>query len=93
MTVRVQIPGAFRVHTAGQKTVSVEGLTVGEVLQALVSAHPSLKPQLYAPSGDLRRYINVFRGDDDIRALEHLATAVHDGQTLVIIPAISGGSQ
>ena len=93
MTVRVQIPGAFRVHTAGQKTVSVEGLTVGEVLQALVSAHPSLKPQLYAPNGDLRRYINVFRGDDDIRAHDELATTVNDGDTLVLIPAISGGSR
>ena len=93
MTVRVQIPGAFRVHTAGQKTVSLEGGTVGQVLAALIAAHPALKPQLYAPNGDLRRYINVFRGDLDIRALEHLATAVEDGDTLVIIPAISGGGR
>ena len=91
MSVQIQIPGAFREHAGGLKAVSVEGATVGEALRALVTAHPALTPQLYAPNGDLRRYINVFLGDEDIRALEHLATALKDGETLIIIPAISGG--
>ncbi len=84
----IRIPGAVRVRAGGLKTFTVEVTTVGEALQALVKASPRPHTQLEAPNGDLRRHINVFAGDEDIRSLEHL---VKDGETLIINPAISGG--
>ncbi len=91
MPVRVQIPGAFRVHTGGLKTVEVEGATVADALLALTTAHPQLKAHLYGIDGGLRRYMNVFLNDEDIRSLGHLATPLRPTDTLVLIPAMSGG--
>ena len=71
--------------------MSVEGSTVGEVLKALDAAHPGFSDRLFDDSGALRRFVNVFVADDDVRYLDGLNTPVPDGETVSIIPAVAGG--
>jgi molybdopterin converting factor small subunit len=91
MSVTVRIPTQLRTLTGGSGQVSVEGSTVGEVLKALDGAHPGFGERLFDDVGDLRRFVNVFLADEDVRFLEGLATPVADGQTLSIVPAVAGG--
>lgn len=91
MSVTVRIPTTLRTLTGGQSEVSVEGATVADVLKALDSAHPGFADRLLDDEGGLRRFVNVFVADDDVRFLEGLATAVPDGETVSIIPAVAGG--
>lgn len=91
MAVTVTIPTALRQYAAGQAAISVAGGTIGEVLHGLVSAHPQLGRQLYNEQQQLRSFVNVYVGDEDIRYLQGLATPVPDGETVSIIPAIAGG--
>jgi molybdopterin converting factor small subunit len=69
----------------------VEGSTVGEVLKALDAAHPGFADRLFDESGALRRFVNVFLAEEDVRFLEGLDTPVTEGQTLSIVPAVAGG--
>ncbi len=69
----------------------VEGSTVGEALKALDGAHPGIAERLFDGSGGLRRFVNVFLAEEDVRFLEGLSTPVADGQTLSIVPAVAGG--
>ena len=64
---------------------------MGDVLKALDAAHPGLAERLFDEAGELRRFVNVFLADEDVRFLEGLATPVADGQTLSIVPAVAGG--
>jgi molybdopterin synthase sulfur carrier subunit len=91
MSVTVRVPTQLRTLTGGSGQVSVEGSTVGEVLKALDGAHPGFGERLFDDVGDLRRFVNVFLADEDVRFLEGLATPVADGQTLSIVPAVAGG--
>jgi len=91
MSVSIRIPTTLRTLTAGSSEVQVEGATVGEVLDALESAHPGFKERLIDDDGALRRFVNVFVADDDVRYLDGLATPVPDGETVAIIPAVAGG--
>jgi molybdopterin synthase sulfur carrier subunit len=91
MTVSVRIPTQLRTLTAGAGEVQVEGSTVGEVLHALDGAHPGFAPRLFDDDGGLRRFVNVFVADEDVRFLDGLATTVTDGQTVSIVPAVAGG--
>jgi molybdopterin converting factor small subunit len=91
MSVTVRIPTQLRTLTEGSGQVSVEGSTVGEVLKALDSAHPGFADRLFDESGELRRFVNVFLADEDVRFLDGLATPVADDQTLSIVPAVAGG--
>lgn len=91
MSVTVRIPTTLRTLTGGQSEVSVEGSTVGEVLKNLDAAHPGFADRLLDDEGGLRRFVNVFVADDDVRFLEQLATPVPDGETVAIIPAVAGG--
>lgn len=93
MSVKVRVPTTLRTLTAGQSEVEVEGATVGEVLANLDAAHPGFKDRLFDDEGGLRRFVNVFLADDDVRYLEGLDTKVPDGETLSIIPAVAGGSR
>jgi molybdopterin converting factor small subunit len=88
----VRIPPVLRASTGGQKQVEVAGATVRAVIGGLVAAHPGLTPQLLAADGDLNRFVNVFLNDTDIRHLDGLDTAVGDGDTLVLLPAMAGGA-
>ena len=88
----VKIPPVLRPSVGGEKQVAAEGANVGEVLNALASAHPQTQTQLFSAEGELNRYVNVYLNDEDVRVLDGLETAVGDGDTLVILPAMAGGS-
>lgn len=91
MAVTVRVPTTLRTLTGGQAEVSVDGSTVGEVLQALDAAHPGFADRIMDDQGGLRRFVNVFVADDDVRFLQQLETPVPDGETVAIIPAVAGG--
>jgi sulfur-carrier protein len=91
MSIKVRIPTQLRTLTGGAGEVSVEGSTVGEVLKALDAAHPGFADRLFDDAGGLRRFVNIFVADEDVRFLDGLATPVADGQTLSIVPAVAGG--
>lgn len=91
MSVRVRIPTPLRKFTAGEQTVDVEGSTVGEVLSNLTADHPELEAKIFGDDGDVRRFVNIFANDEDIRFQEELDTAVDDGDQVSIVPAIAGG--
>ncbi len=87
----VRIPPVLRPQTGGQPEVDAGGSTVGEVLRTLTAAYPDTEGQLFGPDGDLNRYVNVYLNDEDVRVLDGLDTAVSDGDTVVILPAMAGG--
>lgn len=91
MSVTVRIPTQLRTLTGGAGEVAVEGSTVGEVLKALDAAHPGMGERLFDDNGTLRRFVNVFLAEEDVRFLDNLGTAVADGQTVSIVPAVAGG--
>ncbi len=88
----VRIPPVLRPQAGGEAEVDATGSTVGEVLRALTSAHPDTESQLFGADGDLNRYVNVYLNDEDVRVLQGLETGVADGDTVVILPAMAGGS-
>lgn len=88
---KIKIPPVLRASVGGEKEVSASGENVGEVLQDLVDAHPTTKGQLFSEDGQLNRYVNVYLNDEDVRVLQGLETAVGEGDTLVILPAMAGG--
>jgi molybdopterin synthase sulfur carrier subunit len=87
----VRIPPVLRPQTGGRPEVEAGGSSVGEVLRALTAAHPDTEGQLFDPDGDLNRYVNVYLNDEDVRVLDGLDTAIADGDTVVILPAMAGG--
>ncbi|HUQ39487.1 MAG TPA: MoaD/ThiS family protein [Acidimicrobiales bacterium] len=92
MTI-VRVPTQLRPLTGGQAQVEVAHGTVREVLAGLESAHPGFAERLFDDNGGLRRFVNVFLSDEDIRFLQGLDTPVASGQTLSIVPAVAGGSR
>ena len=91
MAVEVRLPTILRPHVGGVAAVSAEGSTVGELFDGLVARYPSLKGQLVTESGDLHKFVNVYRNDDDIRYTGRLETPVADDDVVSIIPAVAGG--
>lgn len=91
MSATVRVPTTLRTLTAGASEVAVEGDTLASVLDNLESAHPGFKERLLDDDGQIRRFVNVFVSDDDVRFLEGLDTPVPDGETVSIIPAVAGG--
>ena len=91
MSVTVRVPTTLRTLTSGASEVSVEGATVSEVLDNLEAIHPGFKQRLLDDGGALRRFVNLFVADDDVRFLDGLNTPVPDGETVSIIPAVAGG--
>jgi molybdopterin synthase sulfur carrier subunit len=89
----IRIPPVLRPKTGGQPQVEVEGSTVGEVLRALTAEHADTESQLFGEGGELNRYVNVYLNDEDVRVLDGLDTAVSDGDTVVILPAMAGGAR
>ncbi len=87
----VRVPTQLRTLSGGAAEVTVDGSTVGEVLAALESAHPGFRSRLFDDGGGLRRFVNVFVADADVRFSEGLDTKVEPGQTVSIIPAVAGG--
>ncbi len=91
MSVSVRIPTTLRPLTGGQSAVSLEGSDVRSVIANLDGAHPGFADRLLDDEGNLRRFVNVFVADDDIRFLDGLDTPVPDGSEVAIIPAVAGG--
>jgi sulfur-carrier protein len=91
VAVEVRLPTLLRPHADGAASVSTEGGTVNEVFQDLVGRYPGLAGQLVDDEGQLHRFVNVYRNDDDIRYLEQLDTKVSDGDVVSILPAVAGG--
>ena len=91
MAVNVRIPSVLRNLTGGKETIAVAARTVDEAINAVEAAHPGLKARLCDDQGKLRRFVNVFVAEEDIRFLEGQATAVKDGDLIDIVPAIAGG--
>jgi len=87
----VRIPTQLRPLAGGAAEVAVDGSTVGEVLKALEAAHPGFAARLFDETGGLRRFVNVFVADEDVRFSDGLGTPVEPGQTVSIIPAVAGG--
>ncbi len=89
---KVNIPTPLRQYTGGDAEIEVGGGSVGEALGNLTETHPDLKQHLYTGDGKLRSFVNVYKGDEDIRYLDGQNTQVSDGDELSIIPSIAGGS-
>jgi molybdopterin synthase sulfur carrier subunit len=91
VSVSVRVPTQLRPLSGGSSEVSVEGATVGDVLKALDAAHPGFGERLFDEQGQVRRFVNVFVADEDVRFLQGLETPVAEGQTVSIVPAVAGG--
>jgi molybdopterin converting factor small subunit len=90
MPVKVQIPTPMRQHTEGQTVVEAAGATVKGVLDDLGAKFPGLTARIF-DNGQVRRFVNLYLNDEDVRYLDNLATPVKDGDELAIIPAVAGG--
>ncbi|MFZ9629649.1 MAG: MoaD/ThiS family protein [Ilumatobacteraceae bacterium] len=91
MAVTVRIPTTLRPMAGGSSTVQVEGSTLREVIANLDAAHPGFADRLLDEAGALRKFVNLFVADDDVRYLQGLDTPVPAGETVSIIPAVAGG--
>ncbi len=92
MEVHVRIPTPMRKLAGGQDVIKVEGKTVAEVVQWLGGSYPDLKERLLDERGEIRRFINIYVNNEDIRFIRNLETPLKEGDQLAIIPAIAGGS-
>ena len=88
----IKIPPVLRSSVGGDKEVDANGSNVGEVLRSLANQHPATESQLFSEDGGLNRYVNVYLNDEDVRVLDGLETGVSDADTIVILPAMAGGS-
>jgi molybdopterin synthase sulfur carrier subunit len=91
MAVTVRIPTTLRPMAGGNSQVQVEGNTLADVIEALEAVHPGFKDRLLDESGAMRKFVNIFVADDDVRYLDGLNTPVPAGETVSIIPAVAGG--
>lgn len=89
--ISVRLPTVLRPQANGQSSVEVEGSNVGEIVSALVKEYPGLESNLLDDSGAIRKFINVYVNDEDIRFLDKLDTAVKEGDEVAILPAVAGG--
>jgi molybdopterin synthase sulfur carrier subunit len=90
MAITVKLPTQLRDTVGGAASLQAEGATVGEALESVFTSHGELRERLYQ-NGDLRRFVNVYLGGEDIRFLDGLQTALPDGAELTILPAVAGG--
>jgi molybdopterin converting factor small subunit len=91
MSVSVRIPTILRTYTGGASEVAAEGATLAEVLDNLDASYAGIKGRILDDKGDLRRFVNVYVGNEDVRFLENLATATPAGVQISVIPAVAGG--
>jgi molybdopterin synthase sulfur carrier subunit len=91
MAVTVRIPTQLRQLSNGAGEIAVEAGTVAEIVKQLESLHPGFSERLLDDGGKLRRFVNVFVADEDVRFLDGLDTPVPDGETVSIVPAVAGG--
>ena len=87
----IRIPTPLRQFTAGNSEVPVAGDTVGAALRDLATRHPDLRKHLYSEDGELRAFVNIFLGQDDVRHLQGVSTAIKENDQLRIVPSVAGG--
>jgi MoaD family protein len=92
MTVQVKLPTILRKHAAGEARVDAEGATLRELLSDLETRYPGITKNVVTEDGALHRFVNVYVNDEDVRYLGSLETAVAEGDTVSILPAVAGGS-
>ncbi|GJL68639.1 MAG: MoaD family protein [Nitrospirales bacterium] len=90
--IKVRIPTPLRPMTGGKSEVEIAGNTVSEIIDNLNSAHPGIKERVYDEQGEVRRFINIYVNEEDIRFLTGKDTPLKDGDEVSIIPAIAGGA-
>lgn len=90
-TVSVRLPTVLRPAANGQSAVEARGVSVGEVVEALIADYPGLQENLVDSDGDIRKFVNVYLNDEDIRFIDKLDTPVADGDEVAILPAVAGG--
>ena len=93
MTITVQIPTALRRLTAGNARITCSASNLGELFTALDQQFPDLKPHLRDESGEIRRFLNVYVNEEDIRFLGGSAYAFQDGDEVLLVPSIAGGAR
>jgi len=91
MAVKLRIPTPLRRLSGGASELSVEGSTVTEVLETLERDHPGFHDRIYDESGEIRRFVNIYVGGEDIRFLKGVETPVKEGEEISIVPAVAGG--
>ena len=91
MSVSVRIPTILRTYTNGESEVQADGGTLGEVLESLDSSYPGIRGRILDEKGALRRFVNVYVGNDDVRFLDALDTSTPEGAQVSVIPAVAGG--
>jgi molybdopterin converting factor small subunit len=92
MAIEVSIPTILRQYTEGAKTVEATGATLADIVDDLDARHTGLKGRLVEDDGSLRRFVNVYLNDEDVRFLDGIRTTVSDGDTVTILPAVAGGA-
>jgi len=85
------MPSPFRPYTQGLLEVPVQGRTVAEAMHDLVIIYPALQPHLFNSQGDLRPFVNLFLGEENIKALEGMETSLEEGDVLRLVPSVAGG--
>lgn len=90
-TVSLRIPSVLRNLTNGQENITVSAGTVDEAISALEAGNPGIKARICDDAGKIKKFVNVFVGEEDIRFLDGAATVLKDGDQLDIVPAIAGG--
>jgi molybdopterin synthase sulfur carrier subunit len=91
MSVTIRIPTPLRRYTKDSDKVQVDASTVGEALERLEAQHPGIKDRICDEKGALRRFVNIYYKEEDIRFLDNVNTQIEDGSELSIVPAIAGG--
>ena len=87
----LRIPTPLRAYTSGQSEVQVSGSNISESLSDLTTQYPPIRPHLFNDSGELRPFVNLFVGENNIKDLQGVETPIQDGDRLVLIPSIAGG--
>ena len=91
MAIEVRIPTILRSYTGGAKAVEAAGATLGALMDDLDAQHPGIKARLVTETGALHRFVNVYVNDEDVRFTGSLDTALSDGDSVTILPAVAGG--
>ncbi len=91
MAIEVRIPTILRTYTGGEKAVDAEGATLAALIDDLEARHTGIKDRLVEESGELRRFVNVYVNDEDVRFIGGLEAALSDGDQVVVLPAVAGG--
>lgn len=92
MAIEVRIPTILRTYTGGEKAVSADGASLSALIDSLEANHPGIKDRLI-DNGDLRRFVNIYINDEDVRFIGSLDAALSDGDQVVILPAVAGGAR